>query len=218
MRKQNSISFEEGEVLEKKIRKSIIVFFPSFFISFSLLFFVINEFGGISFFIFFLLSIFFSLRAFFLWHGNIFYLTNRRLIFWSQQNFFHRVISDIPFSKIQNFSFRRDQWLEKIFSLGTLEIQIEGTHVFFGMSHIHRPEKILSLLQTLKEKMRAGDTIFSSEIVPSSKFFVIEGDFDALSKDDLLVLSKEIIQLLTKIRKKIGKESFRQIFSLPKNK
>ncbi len=91
-------------------------------------------------------------RAWFIWSMNALVVTDLRIIDIDQRGFFHRVVSETTFSKIQDVSYAvRGLWAT-LFGFGTVTIQTAGTQAKIEIDTIRNPAKVQELLTNLQEQ------------------------------------------------------------------
>ena len=109
------LNFKENEEIIKIVRRypltctfpiliTLILVAGSFF--FLSLFFSWGPIGVALFLTILLLGIIYGTREFVLWYFNAFIITNQRVIDIDQRGFFDRIVSEAPYEKIQDVSYR----------------------------------------------------------------------------------------------------------------
>lgn len=207
-----------GEKIIRIVRRSkIILVFPILLAIFLLwlpftLWGALTQFGfwGTVFFIGLLsLGIIYTGRIFAIWYYNAFIITNHRLIDIDQQGLFYRGISEAPLGKIKEVHFSQKGFIQTLFGYGTVEVQIEGTNVHLKLRSIRHPRVVWKLIRSLVDAFHQGDIVQLEK-----KYYTVSDladQLNELSLDEVEELLYELLRILKKIKKRLGKRKFRKI-------
>ena len=97
-----------------------------------------------------LLGIVLSIRTWFLWYRNMLIITDQRLVDVDQKKIFHRVVSEVYYSNIQDVSFAIKGILPTLFRFGTLVVQTAANNETIEIDGIRRPEKLQAVIVKLQ--------------------------------------------------------------------
>jgi uncharacterized membrane protein YdbT with pleckstrin-like domain len=192
------IILHENERIIKSVRSHPIVFFwpivsalilitvPFFFLYLLL---QIETWGLVIFFSLLALGILLIIRISVLWYFNAWIITNLKVIDVDQRRLFDRRVSEIPFEKIKDISYRTKGIISTIFRLGDLEILTSDDKLIFTLKKITRPQEIQQLITNLQLKK-------------------IEREIEGKN-----LSAQELIKLVQKIKKGLGEEKFRELIT-----
>ncbi len=146
------------------------------------------------------LGIIYGAREFVLWYFNVFVITNQRIVDIDQRGFFDRIVSEAPFEKIQDISYRIKGIFQTLFHYGNIQIQTAGTALRLELKNIYQPEKVQELItylikQDQKLKSQSADSIISGERVdkiPLNDFEFLKKKIVGLDGNQLAELDKKI--------------------------
>ena len=128
--------------------------------------------GEALFFFFILLDVVYALKTFIIWYYNAFVVTNRRVVDIDQRGFFERIVSEAPYEKIQDVSYRRKGIWQTIFRYGDVRIQMVDASAGLEMRNVRGPEKVQELisrlahLETKKQKLAQDENFDEPEVTP----------------------------------------------------
>lgn len=111
------------------------------------------------------------------WWGDVYILTNYRIIDVEQRGFFHRDFSEATLGKIQDISHKVSGFLPTVFNFGTVVVQTAGSLPNIDLNDVKDPQKQALYL------LRAHQAYIENE-----------------DKD---ISAKELIELLTKHRSRL---------------
>lgn len=97
----------------------------------------------------------FTLRLAILWRWNAFVITTHRIVDIDQRGFFDRVVSEAPYDRIQDVSYRVRGILGHVFGYGTIALQTAGNVVVLELKGISGPREVHHLIT---EQMHHGAT------------------------------------------------------------
>ena len=144
-----------------------------------------------------LIGIILALRTWFLWYRNTLIVTDQRLIDVDQKKIFHRVVSEVYYSNIQDVSFTIKGILPTLFSFGTLVVQTAANNETIEFDGIRRPEKLQAVIVKLQgeflKKQSAGKAPQSEQVFMEGRK-VLEDLEKVWGKKKL----KEIVSEITK--------------------
>ena len=145
----------------------------------------------------FLIGVFLTFRTWFLWYRNTLIVTDQRLIDVDQKKIFHRVVSEVYYSNIQDVSFAIKGILPTLFRFGTLVVQTAANNETIEIDGIRRPERLQGAIVKLQgeflKKQSAGNSTQSEQVFMEGRR-VLEDLEKVWGKKKL----KEIVSEITK--------------------
>lgn len=96
------------------------------------------------------LGLLFGTRGLVKWRMTILAVTERRVIIVRQNGFFDRHVTELPFSRIQEVSYRVSGMGATIFRYGELLIESAGSDEPLAMKHVPHPARIQDLITELQ--------------------------------------------------------------------
>lgn len=87
-----------------------------------------------------------GLRTFYLWYWNVFVITSERVVDIDQRGFFDRVVSEAPYDRIQDVSYRVKGVFGTVFHFGAIVVQTAGATANLEMPHVPAPEAVQHLI------------------------------------------------------------------------
>lgn len=115
-------------------------------------------------------------RTILLFTLNVLIITNQRLIDVDQRGFFHRVVSESTYDKIQDVSFSMKGLLQTLFRYGDVHIQTAGAQANLEVRNVRDPEKVQELIVKLQAELQRQNS----------------GSTDRLSAQELLALVQRL--------------------------
>lgn len=89
------------------------------------------------------------------WYNDVYILTSERIVDIEQKSFFHRVVSETTWDKVQDVTYEVVGVLPTLFDYGTIRIQTAGAKEVICMDQIARPKewqsKIMEIQKTYEE-------------------------------------------------------------------
>lgn len=119
---------------------------------------------------------------------NAFILTATRIVDVDQRGFFHRVVSETTFDKVQDVSYVIKGVAATVFRYGSVVVQTAGTAANLELNGVRNPQRVQELILKLQREATSGK--------PE----------DQLSADELLAM-------IQKIKSGIGEEQFRRLIA-----
>ncbi len=147
------------EEIEQVVRVSGIAAFPRFallgllFVLPFFFFFPLMRQGvvGVTFFVVIVLVIlFFLFREYFRWDRTVLVVTDRRIVDIEQKGFFYKVVSEAPFSQIDEVTYRKKGIGQTLFGFGTLKIHMHGSGADIEFERLPRPAAVYDLINDLR--------------------------------------------------------------------
>lgn len=135
-----------------------------------------------------LVGVFLGLRTLWVHQLNAFILTATRIVDVDQRGFFHRVVSETTFDKVQDVSYIIKGIAATIFRYGSVVVQTAGTAANLELNGARNPQRVQELILKLQRDATSGK--------PE----------DQLSADELLAM-------IQKIKSGIGEEQFRRLIA-----
>ncbi len=102
------------------------------------------------------LGAFLVLRGFFKWWFTMLAVTDRRLVVILQKGLFERLVTELPFAKVHDVSYRVKGFFATVFRYGSLLIESSGGGAPIEMRRVRRPEALQSLIAELQEHSGRG--------------------------------------------------------------
>jgi hypothetical protein len=135
-----------------------------------------------------LVGIFLGLRTMWVHQLNAFILTATRIVDVDQRGFFHRVVSETTFDKVQDVSYVIKGIAATVFRYGSVLVQTAGSAANLELNGVRNPQRVQDLILKLQRD------------ATSSK------PDDQLSADELLAM-------VQKIKAGVGEEQFRRLIA-----
>ena len=192
-----SKNLKEGEEVFGIVRRSLISFARSilvaviavlapFFFLFPLL--RLGVWGVVVMLALFFVGCLLTLRIVILYLLNVLCVTNRRVIDFDQRGFFHRVVSECTYDKIQDISFSIKGLSQTLLRYGNVQIQTAGSQANLEIENVRNPERVQQLV-----------TRVQTEFLENSK-----RDVETLS-------AEELVELAARMKRGLGEERFREL-------
>lgn len=99
-----------------------------------------------------IIGIVLAIRTWFLWYRNMLIVTDQRLIDVDQKKVFHRVVSEVYYSNIQDVSFAIKGILPTLLQFGTIIVQTAANNETIEIDGIRRPEKLQASIVKLQSE------------------------------------------------------------------
>ncbi len=106
--------------------------------------------GTVIFSVLLAIAVWYSLRQALVWHGNVFAVTDRRVVDIYQHGYFDRIVSEVTYAKIQDVSYRIKGVFPTLFHYGTVKIETIGNAANLELTRIKNPEQLVDLLNELR--------------------------------------------------------------------
>lgn len=206
------LNLKENEKIVKIVRcYSITYFFPIlitlFLIAapffFLFLLFSLGVLGMIIFLFVLFTGIIYGVREFVLWYFNVFVITNQRVIDIDQRGCFDRIVSEAPFEKIQDISYRIKGVFQTLFHYGNIQIQTAGTALKLEFKNIYQPEKIQELITYLINQDQKLKSQSTSAVVGEKIEKITDNDFEFFKKKIADLDENQLAELDKEIREKM---------------
>ncbi len=133
-----------------------------------------------------LMGVFLGIRTMWVHQLNAFILTATRIVDVDQRGFFHRVVSETTFDKVQDVSYIMKGIAATIFRYGSVVIQTAGTAANLELIGVRHPQRVQDLILQLQHDATG------------------QKPDDQLSADELLAM-------VQKIKAGVGEEQFRRL-------
>lgn len=189
------INLQPGEEIRLVVRRSVlswlsqeilvVIFIAGpFFFMYPL--FRLGIYGIIIFLLILMLGLLVFIRIYLSYYFTVFVLTSSRMIDMERSGFTKMYITDIRYGKIQNISSQKEGFLNSIFGLGDVYINLTGGTSKIRLTRVRDFERVVS------------DVAFYQD------FYL---------KNNQNRINQKAIRLLQKIKRKIGEEEFRNLIS-----
>ena len=129
----------------------IIWFIVPFFFMFPL--FGEGVFGVVFFFTLVFSALIIGWRWYVQWNQTVFVITDRRIVDVEQKGFFDRVVSELPFTHIDDVSFRVKGFVPTLLRYGTITIRTRGSAADLEFERAKYPERLHDLINDLREEI-----------------------------------------------------------------
>ena len=155
------IKLKEGERIITIVRRYGLTFFWQwilvfilFVVPFFFMFWLFNHrwWGQALFFIPVVVGISTLVRVIFIWKKNVLIITTHRIVDIDQRGFFDQVVSDVPYSQIEDISGRIKGFWGTIFRYGSLQIQTGNGKVQIVIDRIKQPVYLQQEINELRER------------------------------------------------------------------
>ncbi len=103
-----------------------------------------------------LVAVYYSARTFITWYWNAFIITSQRVIDIDQRGLFDRIVSEAPYDKIQDVSYRVKGVWGTLLRFGTLVIQTAGTTTNLELYFVRDPKEVHHLISETMAARLAG--------------------------------------------------------------
>ena len=212
---QKNLQLKEDEEIIAQVRPYFLVYSPKLFlgilfiaVSFFLLFplFYRGFLGVIIFFILFCFGVFYTARTVFVWQGNVFIITNKRLIDFDQKGFFTKVVSEASLEKVQDVSYSYKGFFQTLLKYGKIEIQTSGTTSRLELVDIKNPNLAH---EVILEQIRDANTNNSAKKNDPEKLRDIIEMLKTCNEEDLS-------RVLNFIKEKFGDKKFEKMLNQDK--
>lgn len=94
------------------------------------------------------------LRQYIRWHGSTLIMTDKRVVDIEQKGFFDRVVTEAPYSQIDEASYRIKGFWATVFRYGVIRMDLSGSAADIEFQNIYRPSRIHNLINDLREEHR----------------------------------------------------------------
>lgn len=200
---EDVLLLKDDESVKTLARRHIVTLLPRLFLAliflvlpFFFLFplFSLGPLGVVLFIVLFGCGAVLAVRSMLLWDSDVLIITNRRVVDVDQRGVFTRMVSEAPLGSIQDVSWMAKGFLESLFHMGTLRIQLaSGTSTIEARSISH-PKALHELISELRGtgvesrksqvESRLLETI-PSETTPDSRLARVISLLETYSDEDL---------------------------------
>ncbi len=210
------INLKEGEEIKSIVRHYGLTFWPQILAILLLLttpFFLLfplfkKGYWGVAVFLFLIFfGIFYGLRELVIWYYNAFVITNKRIIDIDQRGLFERIVSEAPYEKIQDVSYRLKGIFQTLLHYGSIYIQTAGAAAVIEIRNIKNPEKVQELISDLAhldKKVAGGAVNVDLTVSPPNdeEFKIIKESIEDLDERQLEELENIVRSKLRQIKLK----------------
>ncbi|HWQ99654.1 MAG TPA: PH domain-containing protein [Candidatus Methylomirabilis sp.] len=105
-----------------------------------------------------LVGIFVAVRSFVMWDGDVFIVTDLRIVDVDQKGLFSRTVSEVKLTDIQDVSWSKSGLIDAVFNVGNLKIQTSSGALVIEAAFIPRPQDLHSLVNDLRHAGRSSVT------------------------------------------------------------
>lgn len=163
MRIEDSIQLKVGEEVLEVVHEDLWPRAPGFLLyvfwfvaPFFFLFPLFRE-GLIGVVVFFALcgtALLFGYRAYRRWSGTVLVLTDRRVVDVDQRGLFDRVVSETPYTRIDDVTYHVKGFWPTLLRFGDIRIHVAGTAADIGAARVPHPARVHDLINDLRQVIR----------------------------------------------------------------
>lgn len=134
-----------------------------------------------------LFSFFMGFRTWVVWSKNAFIITTKRVVDIDQHGFFHKVVSECNYDKIQDVSFTvRGIWAT-LFHFGGIQIQTAGNVANLELKYLKNPNRIQELIMDQQRERLSNPK---------------EGE----------ITKEELLEAIHKVKRGVDEETIKKLF------
>lgn len=151
MNVERIVTMKEGESVLRVVRHFGLTYAPRAVLSIILIcapfFFLIplmsmRGWGLLAFSVSVFAGMIYGARLLYEWYWNTFIITTRRVIDVDQKGFFHRIVSEAPYEKVQDVSFTITGVIGTLLRYGTIVIQTAGAQINLELTSVRNPKDV----------------------------------------------------------------------------
>lgn len=151
---------------------------------------------GIGIFVFLLMvAKYFALRVAIGRYGNMYVITNERLIDVERRGIFDRIVSEVPLSNIHDVSFRMKGPLGMLLRIGNITVRTIGGATNFEWSWVRNPEEVREKLIEI-QRVAPVEVVASGQLRSDQIKVLLSHYLDDLSWEALKELHQHAEELL----------------------
>ncbi|MEN9557987.1 MAG: hypothetical protein RL141_356 [Candidatus Parcubacteria bacterium] len=179
VRLEEVIQLKEGEEVKALTRRHIITLFPQFLAALVLIvapfFFLFPLFtsgpaGIMVFGVLVLVGVLVAIRGFVMWDGDLFIITNHRIIDVDQQGLFARTINEITYLNMQDPSWSKKSPIDFILGIGRVSARSSSGSLTIEARFVPRPRDLHQMITDYsQEALAAAGWIASPSVGGASK-------------------------------------------------
>lgn len=141
------------------------------------------------------------------WYGDVYVLTNYRIIDVEQHGFFHRNFAEASLSKIQDVTYEISGVLQTFFNFGNTVVQTAGAHDVIKIEDVPKPQdQALYLLQAFqKHRDDTDDSLSADELI--RLLTKHRKDLEGLAEMEKKEKSEKIDERVDELTKKVKKRT-----------
>jgi hypothetical protein len=91
------------------------------------------------------------------WTRTMLVVTDKRVIDIEQRGLFDRIVTEAPYSHVDEVSYRVKGMIPTMFGYGDINIKLSGSAADIAFRRVHRPSKLQDLVNDLCEQARHDD-------------------------------------------------------------
>lgn len=154
-----------------------------------------------------LVGVFVAVRSFVMWDGDVFIVTDLRIVDVDQKGLFSRTVSEVKLDDIQDVSWSKSGIIDALFNVGDLKIQTSSGALVIEAAFIPRPRELHSLVNDLRHagSVSVADTAITGRIASEAakraatpeRIEVLKrvaSQLEALGDDELVKLDRTLKQ------------------------
>jgi hypothetical protein len=119
-----------------------------------------------------LVGIFIAIREFMMWDGDVFIVTNMRVVNVDQKGMFARTVSEVKLDDIHDASWSKNGIVHAVFNLGNVLIQ--GSALTLTAKSVPMPKDLHSLINDLRQAMKPKRTDLAPQRAAVMKHITIQ--------------------------------------------
>lgn len=177
-------------------------------IAFFLMFYLISKgpIGSLGFLLFLLIGIFLIIKTLWIWSHKVLIITNKRIVDIDQKGLFERTVSEIPFDKLEDVSYKRKGIFSTILRYGILRLQAKKEHgLIIEFSRIKKPQELQAYIDGCLSE--AGYDEDDEPVTSEEKEVLVEEFLD--QPDDYQEYNLE--ELVNDYKKEFGENYLKQL-------
>jgi len=214
-----AFKLKEDEEILLIVRQSPIAFSTAFLIGlllFLLPFFLLfplfswGKWGIVIFIVLFLAALYYAVDRFVNWYFNCGIITDQRVIDVDQDGFFDRIVSEVPYYKIDDVSYSIKGLKQSTFKYGNVVVAIRGYRSNVTLKNISRPWVVQELILEIERNVRG----WKSENKPPMDNIMGELDkLNPIEKKALEVALRKMKKDKVDVKKEEKKDKNDEIYS-----
>ncbi len=129
-------------------------------------------------------------------YGNMYVVTNERLIDVERRGIFDRIVSELPLGNIHDVSFRLKGPLGMLLSIGTITVRTIGGATNFQWKWVRNPDRVRELLLEIQRGFREDAPPSDGALTEDQTKILLRAYLDKLSAASLGELRRRAEELI----------------------
>lgn len=169
---EDVLLLKDDERVKTLARRHIVTLLPRLFLALLLIvlpffflfpLFALGPLGVALFIVLFGCGAVLAVRSLLLWDADVLIITNHRVVDVDQRGVFTRMVSEAPLGSIQDVSWMAKGFLESLFRMGTLRIQLASGTSTIEAKRISHPKALHELISNLRHVPSSGEATKPAE-------------------------------------------------------